>query len=471
MKKPRKTYDLAVVGGGVVGCALAREASRYQLDCALLEAKPDVGSGTSKANTAIWHTGFDAKTGSLEQKLLARSHELLLDYVPEAGIPHEKTGAVLIAWNEDQLASLDGIVEKAHANGVTDVRLLSVEEVYELEPNVNRNALGGVMVPGESIICPFTVPLAYAYEAVTNGTDLFLEFPVEEIREADGAWLLSGPGGEVKARYVANAAGLNSDVIDGMFGFDRFHVTPRRGELIVFDKLARPLVNHVLLPVPTERTKGVLVSPTVFGNIMLGPTAEDLEDKEATCTSRDGLEFLWRKGEAIISKLMKEEVTCLYAGLRAATEHKDYQIYSHPEKRYLCLGGIRSTGLSASLGIAAYSMELLAEAGLELEEKKDFQRVKMPYIGQKGMRPYQSEELIREDADFGRIVCHCERVTLGEIKRALRSPVPPRTLEGLKRRTRCMQGRCQGFYCSADVTHLFETEGRGNGGSEGGSDE
>ncbi len=451
-------YDLAVVGGGVVGCAVAREASKYELSCALLEAKADVGAGTSKANTAIWHTGFDAKTGTLEQRLLARSYMLLLDYVPDRGIPHEKTGAVLIAWDEDQLASLEGIVEKAHANGVADVRLLSVEEVYELEPHVNRDALGGVMVPGESIICPFTVPLSYAYEAVMNGARLYREFPVGKIEEDGGVHVLSGPGGEVKARFVVNAAGLNSDVIDGMFGFDRFHVTPRRGELIVFDKLSRPLVNHVLLPVPTERTKGVLVSPTVFGNIMVGPTAEDLEDKEATCTSKAGLEYLWAKGEAIVSKLMKEEVTCTYAGLRAATEFKDYQVFSHPEKRYLCLGGIRSTGLSASLGIAEYAMELLAEAGLSLEEKKEFRKVRMPYIGQKEKRPYQSEEKIREDPDFGRVVCHCERVTLGEIRRALRSPVPPGTLEGLKRRTRCMQGRCQGFYCSADVAHVFQTE-------------
>ncbi|HHI68280.1 MAG TPA: FAD-dependent oxidoreductase, partial [Planctomycetes bacterium] len=198
-------YDLAVVGGGVVGCAVAREASKYDLSCALLEAKADVGAGTSKANTAIWHTGFDAKTGTLEQRLLARSYKLLLDYVPDRGIPHEKTGAVLIAWNEDQLASLEGIVERAHANGVADVRLLSVEEVYELEPHVNRDALGGVMVPGESIICPFTVPLSYAYEAVMNGADLYREFPVGKIEEQGGVYVLSGPGGEVKARFVVNA--------------------------------------------------------------------------------------------------------------------------------------------------------------------------------------------------------------------------------------------------------------------------
>ncbi len=458
MTNPKKVYDVAVVGAGAVGAAIARELSKYDLECILLEAKSDVGAGTSKANTAIWHTGFDAKTGSLEQKLLTRGYELLLDYVPEAGIPHEKSGAVLIAWNEDQFNSLEGILEKAHKNGVTDVHLLSVEQVYELEPHVNSGALGGLMVPGESIICPFTVPLAFASQAVLNDVDLLLDFPIEKIVENKDSYILSGTGGEVRSRYIINSAGLNSDVIDRMFGFDRFQVTPRRGELIVFDKLALHLVNHVLLPVPTAITKGVLVSPTVFGNIMLGPTAEDLDDKEETSTSADGLEFLWKKGEGIISQLLDEEITSTYAGLRAATDHSDYQIYLHSDKRYVCVGGIRSTGLSSSLGIAEYVLELLKEAGVTLIKKEDFKSIKMPYIGQKEERPYQSEELIAQNKDYGRIVCHCERVTLAEIKNALHGPIPAITLDGLRRRTRCMQGRCQGFHCSADVNEIFELE-------------
>ena len=458
MQSTNRVYDVAVVGAGVVGSAIARELSQYKLSCALVEAKADIGAGTSKANTAIWHTGFDAKTGSLEQRLLKRGYERMLDFVEEAGIPHEKTGAVLIAWNEDQFKSLDAILEKAHNNGVTDVHLLSVEEIYELEPHVNKNALGGLMVPREYIICPFTVPLAYASQAVLNDVDLKLSFPVDSITENEGVYTLAGSNGEIHSRYVINAAGLNSDVIDRMFGFDRFHVTPRRGELIVFDKLTRPLVNHVLLPIPTSITKGVLVSPTVFGNIMLGPTAEDLEDKEMTNTSEEGLKFLWKKGEGIISQLLDEEVTSTYAGLRAATEHSDYQIYSHPDKRYICVGGIRSTGLSSSLGIAEYVMGLLKEGGVALEEKDEFKSIKMPYIGQKDKRPYQMDEMIKQNADYGRIVCHCERVTLGEIKDALHGPVPAKTLEGLRRRTRCMQGRCQGFHCSADVYEIFEQE-------------
>ncbi len=454
-----KKYDVAIIGGGVVGSAIARELAQYKLDCALLESAEDVGTGTSKANTAIWHTGFDAKHGTLEARLLRRSYQRLEEYVPQTGIPHEKTGAVLVAWDKAQFEALSGIVERAHENGVKDVHTLTLDEIYELEPKINANALGGLIVPGESIICTFTLPISYVTQAVENGVDLLLNFPVESISSRDSeTWALSGVGGEIAARHVINAAGLHSDDIDHLFGHHRFTVTPRRGELIVFDKLARPLVNHVLLPIPTAITKGVLVSPTVYGNIMLGPTAEDLQDKSQKGTSEEGLKFLWKKGEGIISTLMKEEVTATYAGLRAATEHKDYQIYSHPDQRYICVGGIRSTGLSASLGISEYVLELLQDFDIKLEKKKDFKAIKMPYIGEKDERPYQSEEAIKSNPDYGKIICHCEKVTLGEIKDALHSPVPAKTLEGLRRRTRCMQGRCQGFHCHADITSIMAEE-------------
>lgn len=452
-----KQYEIGIIGAGVVGSAISQELSKYEISCALLEAKADVGCGTSKANTAIWHTGFDAKPKSLEARLLRKSYKLLLDYVHSTGIPHEKSGAVLIAWNDDQLNALPGILEKAKSNGVNDLEMLSVEEIYQLEPHVNPGALGGIIVPGEFIIDTFSLPLAFAKQAVVNDVDLLLNFQVTNITANDNSYYtIHGPGGEIECKLVINAAGLYSDEIDRMFGFDRFTVTPRRGELIVFDKLARPLVNHVLLPVPTAITKGVLVSPTVFGNIMLGPTAEDLDDKQNTATSQKGIDYLWEKGKGIIEKLLDEEVTSTYAGLRAATEHSDYQIYPHPEKNYICVGGIRSTGLSAAMGIAEYVTGLVSDIGYKLEPKAHYQTIKMPPIGESQQRPYLSEELIATDPDNGNMVCYCERVSLAEIKNAMDGPVPAKTLEGIKRRTRCMQGRCQGFHCHADVKVLFD---------------
>ncbi|HXQ34491.1 MAG TPA: FAD-dependent oxidoreductase, partial [Anaerolineales bacterium] len=263
----------------------------------------------------------------------------------------------------------------------------------------------------------------------------------------------------IEARWIINAAGLYSDEINAYLGIHSFKVRPRRGELIVFDKLARNLVNHVLLPVPTQTTKGVLVSPTIYGNVLLGPTAEEVADKSAKNTSADGLIQLMDKGRVILPELVHEEVTASYAGLRSATEFSDYQISLHTEKRYICVGGIRSTGISGCLGIADYVRELLQKGGELLNAKPEFKKIRMPNIGEAFQRPYQSARMIASDPDYGKIVCHCERVTMGELKDAMASPIPAQSLDSLRRRTRSMQGRCQGFNCHASLNAIL-LEGR-----------
>ena len=448
-------FDIAIIGAGAVGSAIARELSRYDINIVLLESISDVGMGTSKASTAIWHTGFDAKPGSLEAQLMHRSYTLMEAYMPEAGIPFERIGGLLIAWNQDQLDTLPKLFEKAHQNGVTDVSLVSAEEVYKLEPRLGPGALGGMFVPGEGILCTFTVPLACATQAVVNGVTLKLDFRVQSIETENDVHVISSEKESVQARWVINAAGLFSDEINNHFGHTNFKVTPRRGELIVYDKLARPLVNHVLLPVPTAITKGVLISPTVYGNILLGPTAEDLPDKTATNTSASGLATLMEKGKAILPELLDEEVTALYAGLRAATEHSDYQIALHAERHYVCVGGIRSTGISAALGIAEYVTELLREGGVKLNCKAEFKPIRMPNIGEASIRAYQNSEMIADHPDYGQVVCYCERVTLGELNDAANSAIPATHLDALRRRTRAMQGRCQGFNCQASLVSLL----------------
>lgn len=448
-----KTFDIAVIGAGVVGSAIARELSRYQLKVALVESNPDVGMGTSKASTAIWHTGFDAKPGTVEANLMRRSYELMDKYMPEANIPHERLGAILIAWNQDQFDALPALEKKAHENGVMDVKVISVDEIYRREPHINKSVLGGLLVPGEGILCTFTVPLAFATQAVVNGTELFLNHPVRSIKQDGNFWILDD---EIHARYIVNAAGLFSDEINAHFGYTNFTVTPRRGQLIVYDKLARPLVNHVLLPVPTSKTKGVLISPTVYGNILLGPTAEDLPDKTATETTADGFEMLIGKGRQILPQLLDEEVTATYSGLRAATEHSDYQIEMHAEQRYLCVGGIRSTGVSSAMGIAEYAVELLGGAGLDLKLKNDFKPVRMPTIGQADIRPHQNAEMIAQNPQYAEMVCHCERVSRGELMDAINAAIPATILDGLRRRTRASQGRCQGFNCHAALVKTLE---------------
>ncbi|WP_409468036.1 FAD-dependent oxidoreductase [Streptomyces sp. HC307] len=457
---PAVTYDVAVIGAGVVGGAIARALARHpRLRVALVEAQDDVGQGTSKANTAILHTGFDAVPGSLEARLVREGARQLAAYAAESGIPVEPVGALLVAWDEEQLAALPRLAEKAERNEYHAARLLGPAELYAREPHLGPGALGALHVPGESIICPWTTTLAYATQAVRHGVDLHLNCRVEQTSRQDGSHVLKTPRGALRARRLVNAAGLHADTLDAQLGHDDFTVTPRRGQLLVFDKFARALVHHILLPVPTALGKGVLVAPTVYGNVLLGPTAEDLHDKRATGSTADALATLRDKGRRILPALLDEEVTAVYAGLRAATEHDDYRIRAHPEQAYVTVGGIRSTGLTASLAIAAHVTGLLTETGLDPGPERELEPVRMPNLGEAFPRPYQRPDLIAADPQYGTLVCHCERVTRGEIRDALAATIPPRTLDGLRRRTRARAGRCQGFYCGAAVRALFEEAG------------
>lgn len=462
---PSEPYDVTVVGAGVVGSAIARElAAHHRLRVALVEASGDVGDGTSKANTAILHTGFDAVPGSLEARLVREGQRLLAAYAADAGIPVEPVGALLVAWDDEQLAALPGLLDKARRNHYTAARIIDADEVRAREPYLGPGALGALDVPGESIICPWTTTLAYATQAVRGGVHLHLNCRVDTgdwvEYPAGGCRELATSRGVLRTRYLINAAGLHADDLDQqLLGDGKFAVTPRRGQLIVFDKLARDLVRHILLPVPTALGKGVLVAPTVYGNVLLGPTAEELDDKTATGTTADGLDTLRAKGRRILPALLDEEVTTVYAGLRAATEHDDYQIHASPDERWITVGGIRSTGLTASMAIAAYVVDLLADAAgpeLDLTHAGDLDPVRMPNLGEAFPRPYQRADLIATDPAYGSIVCHCERVTRGEIRDALISTVPPGSLDGLRRRTRARGGRCQGFYCGAAVRELFD---------------
>jgi glycerol-3-phosphate dehydrogenase len=447
--------DVAVVGAGVVGAAVARRLGRTRLRVALVEAGHDVGAGTSKANTAILHTGFDAKPGTCEARLVARGHALLSAYAAEAGVPVERTGALLVAWTDEQRDSLPRLAERAAANGYDRCDLVDAVELYRLEPHLGPGALGALTVPDESLLCPWTTPLAYATEAVANGVTFLRSCPVTGAERTGGHWQLATPRGPLRCDWVVNAAGLHADDVEHYLGHDSFTVTPRRGQLIVFDKLARPLVRHILLPVPTAHSKGVLVSPTVFGNVLLGPTAEDLNDKSETTSTADGIAGLLEHGRRILPALLDEEVTAVYAGLRAATDQADYRLEFRGHERTVCLGGIRSTGLTSSLALAEWVAGELAATGVHVDERPDAVGIHMPNLGEEAPRPYLNGDRIAADPEYGRIVCHCERVTAGEIRDACESPVPPVDLDGLRRRTRALMGRCQGFYCTAEVVGRF----------------
>lgn len=450
-----KKYEFAIIGAGVVGTAIARELTKCTSSVVIIDAQDDVGAGTSKANTAILHTGFDMKPNTIESILVSQGYRMLLDFAMEANICVERTGAILVAWNQDELTELKNIQRRAVKNGYLKSQLLSSDEVLKLEPNLGSGVLGGLEIPDEFIIDPWSVSIAFATQAKRAGADFKFDSEVLAISQVSQGFSIQTKNEYIECTYIINAAGLYSDVIDRILGFSELEIHPRRGELIVFDKLARNLLHHIILPVPTKMGKGVLVTPTIFGNIMLGPTAVDVTDKEDKSTTEEGINYLLQKGEQIAPKLLDEEVTAIYTGLRAASNQPDYFIKRREGMPYITIGGIRSTGLTASMAIAKYVLNLIQQVKPDLKQLREHAILKMPILGESFTRPYQDDAAISSNHLYGEIICHCEHVSKGEILNALQSEFSPRSLSGLSRRTRACLGRCQGFYCSATVESIL----------------
>lgn len=450
-------FDVAVVGAGVVGCAIARELARYELRIVLIDARNDVGDATSKASTAILHTGFDATPGTLESQLVRRGYALWVEFAEQTNLAVDRTGALLVAWDQEQLEALPKLAAKAEANGYFATEIVDAATVYDIVPALGDGALGGLRVPDEAVFDSWGAALALATDAVNRGVELSLETAVTGIDVHEHTTTLHTTKGDVQTRWVINAAGLGADQLDAMFGHHRFSLNPRKGELFVFDKLARAKVPVIVLPVPSKVGKGVLVSPTIYGNVMLGPTAEDIEDRADTATTERGFDFLWSKGAQIMPSLLSEEVTTTYAGLRAAHDQSDYVLDASASDRYAVAACIRSTGVTSSMAVAEYVIEQLKAAGFEARTKPDLPPPpRMPYIGDSGVRPFEDADRISRDPAYGEVVCFCERVTAGEIRDALQARLPARDMNGLRRRTRALNGRCQGFFCGAAVQAMLD---------------
>lgn len=438
-------FDVAVIGAGVVGCAVFRALVLAGARCVLIERDPDILAGASKGNSAILHTGFDATPGTLEARLVAAGYRRYAEIRERLNLPLLATGAIVVAWNEEEEARLPGIVACAQANGVP-VQRLGAAELRAREPSLAADALGGVLVPGEALIDPWSAPLAYALQGQANGGTV-LRGTAVAAGKLDGVWSLATSAGAVRARVVVNCAGNFGDIVEAIARPSPFAIRPRKGQFVVFDKSAHDLARAIILPVPTERTKGVVVCGTVFGNLLVGPTAEDQDERLTATVDEAALSRLVATGRRILPALAKHDVTTIYAGLRPATQFKDYQIEALPDRRWITVGGIRSTGLTGSLGIADHVRGLYEEHFGALAPLADPVWPRVPNLAEALPRPY---------AQAGRstIVCHCEMVTQVEIEAALAGPLPATTLGGLKRRTRCMMGRCQGFYCTRRVIEI-----------------
>lgn len=444
-------FDVAIIGAGVVGCAVARRFALAGARVVVIEKGSDILSGASKANSAILHTGLDAPSGSLELELVKAGRAEYLDIHAGLGLTLIPTGALVCAWDLDQAARLETIAEQGRANGIAEVRLLTASEARESMPALSHRLVAAIEVAGEYIIDPWTAPLGYLTQAVALGAVLLRNAELTSGRFED-EWTLATSAGEVRARAVVNAAGLYGDTVDERLGFAHaFTIKPRKGQFVVLDKAAFTHVSRIVLPVPTEITKGVVVCPTAFGNVLIGPTAEEQDDRVRATVESDTLKALLARGAEIVPALADIPVTAIYAGLRPATESKNYRVLARPEQRAITLGGIRSTGLSAALGLAQHALKLHAGFGLPALTPKPAPTIDLPNLTETEERDWQR-------SDHGEIVCHCELVTRREIEAALASPVPAGDFGGLRRRTRAGMGRCQGFYCNARLAEM--TRGR-----------
>lgn len=440
-------FDIAVIGGGVVGLAVLRRFAMAGLKCVLLEKGADILSGASKANSALLHTGFDAPEKSLELACMKSGYAEYLEIRQLLNLPLLETGAVVAAWTQDEVSALDKIITKAHSNGVKDVKYLSQTELRIREHQLSKKALAGILVPGEHVIDPWSAPLAYAQQAIAHGALILKNAEVTGAEFADGRWRLAHKTGDVFARVVINAAGLFGDHVETLARPSPFTIKPRKGQFVVFDKPASKLLRSIILPVPNERTKGVVLFRTIFGNVAIGPTAEETDERDFPSTDSATLELLKARAIEILPPLDKVQITAIYAGLRPASERKDYIIEALKESNWITIAGIRSTGLTGSLGIAQYVAKLYSKNFGKLPKKMPSPVfTPVPNLAEHAIRPYMKG---------GEIICHCEWVTKGEITAACKGALPAGDLAGLKRRTRAMMGRCQGFYCGAEVNAIF----------------
>ncbi len=450
MASPVSThYDIAIIGGGIVGCAVARRMTLEGAKVILIEKAPDILAGASKGNSAILHTAFDAPENSLELQCMQAGYAEYLRIHEGMNLPLLKTGALLAAWSPEEEAKFDGILQKAINNGVDNLNLLSSTQARKIEPNLSSSILAAIEVPWEFVIDPWSAPLAYITQAIENGADTLFNAKVTG-GEFNDSWALETNQGQIKTDHVINCAGLYGDILNqDVFGKADFEIRPRKGEFVVFDKAANKLLKNILLPIPTEITKGIVIFPTIFGNIAVGPTADEQEGRADTSVAKENLEALYAYALDKIPALEQVPVTATYAGIRPATEKKHYRVKHDVDNNWITLGGIRSTGLTGSLGLAQHVQSLLLAQGITFKKLALPSIPSMPNLAEHLERDWQKPEV-------DEVVCHCEMVTKREIENAMQSTLPAGSVEGLKRRTRITMGRCQGFYCSARLAELTE---------------
>jgi glycerol-3-phosphate dehydrogenase len=455
-------YDLAIIGAGVVGCALAYCLSHYQLQVLLIDSKHDVGEGSSKGNSAIVHTGFDATPGTLEAQLVTSASRRWPELAQKLKIPFKESGALVIAVDDTQKSKLLSICEKAIANGVDDVQRLNSQEVKQLEPYVTDSIQGGLLVPRESIADPFTTSIAFAELALQNGVDILLGSKVVGFKDKSEniKVLVTDDQHHIPSCRVINAAGLGGRDIADQYGGAPFDINPRRGQFLIFDKSCQYLTKRILLPTPSAKTKGVLVIPSIFGNILAGPTAEDLPlgSPECTSTSKAGLNWMLETATKLCPNLPHQPIIGTYAGARCNCAQGSYQIhFDDGFPGFLTVAGIRSTGFTSAICLAEYLLAGLRDnCGLKLMPDPEAVSSRPDSCWPGWFRkPLDNEDLLADYPDYAHMTCYCEQISQREIINAIKSPLQPRTIDAIRRRTRAAMGRCQGFDCRIKLAEII----------------
>lgn len=451
-------YDVVIIGAGVSGSASARELSRYKLNVCVVEKEEDVCCGTSKANSAIVHAGFDAEAGSLMAKLNVEGNQMMEELSKELDFHYKNNGSLVVCLHEDEKPNLQELYDRGIKNGVKDLRIIGREELVKLEPNISDEAVAALYAPTGGIVCPFGMNIAFAENAATNGVEFKFDTEVTGLEKKDGNWIVKTNQGDIETKYVVNAAGVYADKFHNMVSDKKLHITPRRGDYCLLDRSTEGFVTHTIFQLPSKFGKGVLVTPTVHGNTLIGPTAIDIENKEGTNTTQEGIDELINKAGTTVKGLPIRQVITSFAGLRAHEDGHEFYIGELEEaKGFIDCAGIESPGLTSAPAIGKMVAEIVKSL-TGAEENPNFVGTRKGILDPKTLSNEERAELIKKDPAYGNIICRCEMITEGEIIDAIKRPLGAKSLDGVKRRTRAGMGRCQSGFCSPRTIEILARE-------------
>ena len=451
-------YDVVIIGAGVVGCSIARELTRYSARILVLDKGADVCCGTSKANSAIIHAGYDARAGSLMAELNVEGNAMMLSLTAELDVAFKRIGSLVVCINEAERYKLLELYENGMKNGVKGLRIVERDELVNMEPNVSDEAVAALYAPTAGIICPFGLTQAFAENAVKNGAEFRLNTKVERIYRQNGGWAVETERDTIRTKSVVNAAGVYADIFHNMVSNSKIHITPRRGDYFLLDKNTGNFAKHVIFSLPTQLGKGVVITPTVHGNTLVGPNAIDIEDREGTNTPAEGLEDIAKKANVSVKNLPLKQVITSFSGLRAHEDAHEFIVAEVEDAEgFFDCAGIESPGLTAAPAIGKRMAKLVSNK-LMLQENSAFDGTRKGIFDPKTLTKEELARLLQEKPAYGNIICRCETVSEGEILDAIHRPVGATTLDGLKRRVRVGSGRCQGGFCTPRAVEILARE-------------